>query len=272
MNANVMRAPLIKSAVVLLVFVLLAYLTSSSPEGSVLNSLGLIIIGAFRFVQWLVAMAIGISVCIAFLIGIFLFAASLVDQQAAADMYARARSGIVELFRPAFAAISSLRCKDGTCGSQPVQAAVDGDQLKDELAAMLSGQVKQIADHQQTLLDQLATLTSKIQAMEQKSAEFAVAGQVEAVAGEIAASEKMLGEIRESLSGLEGKINSTMQQVQSLSPEKVLGDLPTRLEKLEQQEGAFDPQPLTESVQQLQKELEEIKRKSSTASRARKKA
>ncbi|MGE4559571.1 MAG: hypothetical protein AB7E77_05190, partial [Desulfobulbus sp.] len=65
MKTNMMRAPLIKSAVVLLIFILLAYLTSASPEGGVLNSLGLIIIGAFRFVQWAFAMVIGLAVCIA---------------------------------------------------------------------------------------------------------------------------------------------------------------------------------------------------------------
>ena len=33
MKANTMRAPLLKAGAVLLVFVLLAYLTSASPEG-----------------------------------------------------------------------------------------------------------------------------------------------------------------------------------------------------------------------------------------------
>jgi hypothetical protein len=87
MKTNMMRAPLIKAGVVLLIFVLLAYLTSASPEGGVLNSVGLIIIGAFRLVQWALAMAIGLAVCIAFLIGIFLFAVSLVNKETAASMY-----------------------------------------------------------------------------------------------------------------------------------------------------------------------------------------
>ena len=62
MKTNAMRTPLIKAGVVLLVFVLLAYLTSASPEGGVLDSVGLIIIGAFRLVQWAIAMIIGVGV------------------------------------------------------------------------------------------------------------------------------------------------------------------------------------------------------------------
>ncbi|NLB06157.1 MAG: hypothetical protein GX835_04180 [Desulfobulbaceae bacterium] len=91
MKTNAMRTPLIKAGVVLLVFVLLAYLTSASPEGGVLDSVGLIIIGAFRLVQWAIAMIIGVAVCIAFLIGVFLFAVSLYDREAARSCMGRRR-------------------------------------------------------------------------------------------------------------------------------------------------------------------------------------
>lgn len=97
MKTNAMRTPLIKAGVVLLVFVLLAYLTSASPEGGVLDSVGLIIIGAFRLVQWAIAMIIGVGVCIAFLIGVFLFAVSLYDREAASVLYAKTKSAVADL-------------------------------------------------------------------------------------------------------------------------------------------------------------------------------
>ena len=143
MKTNMMRAPLIKSAIVLLIFVLLAYLTSSSPEGGVLNSVGLIIIGAFRLVQWAFAMAIGLAVCIAFLIGIFLFAVSLVNKETAASMYEGVKCSISELCRPLFACLGSFQCKDAQCAP-----AHHGAGLKDELQTIIAGEVKKVADNQ----------------------------------------------------------------------------------------------------------------------------
>jgi len=86
MKRNMMRGPLVKSAVILIILTLLAYLTSASPDTGVLGSLGLIIIGAFRLVQWSIAMVIGMAVCIAFLIGIFLLAVSMVNKETAGSM------------------------------------------------------------------------------------------------------------------------------------------------------------------------------------------
>ena len=99
MKTNMMRAPLIKSGLVLLLFVLLAYLTSASPDGGVLGSLGLIIIGIVRFIQWSIAMVIGLAVSIAFLIGVFLFAVSLVNKETAADMYQATKIRVAEMLQ-----------------------------------------------------------------------------------------------------------------------------------------------------------------------------
>jgi len=274
MKANMMRAPLLKAAAVLLVFVLLAYLTSASPEGSVLNSVGQIIIGAFRLVQWTLAMAIGLTVCIAFLIGIFLFAVSLVNKETAASMYQAVKTSVVALCRPALSCLGGLQCKEASC-AQPVQppAAAEG-QLKEDLQTIIAGEVKKVTDNQQTLSEQFSALTSKIQALEVKSADFAAAGQLDAIAAELAASGKVLGTVQENVTTLEGKINDTVQQLQTITPEKMLGDIPARLHKLEQSgdEPGFDPAPLTASIENLQKEMEELKKKNTGGGRAKKKA
>jgi len=274
MKANMMRAPLIKAAVVLLVFVLLAYLTSASPEGSVLNSVGQIIIGAFRLVQWTVAMAIGLAVCIAFLIGIFLFAVSLVNKETAAAMYQAVKTSIAALCQPACARLGALSCKETPC-AQPVAPAAPEGQLKEDLQAIVAGEVKKVTDNQQALSDQFATLSGKIQTLEAKSAEFAVAGQLDAIAAEVTASGKTLATVQEKVIALEGKVNDTVQQMQAITPEKMLGDIPARLQKLEEpkDEPGFDPAPLTASVENLQKELEELKKKNTGGGgRAKKKA
>ncbi|MGD9947108.1 MAG: hypothetical protein AB7U29_01365 [Desulfobulbus sp.] len=265
MRTNMMRAPLIKSAVVLLIFILLAYLTSASPEGGVLNSLGLIIIGAFRFVQWAIAMIIGMAVCIAFLIGVFLFAVALVNKETAATMYGAVKVGVAQLLSPVFSFVGSLACKGGTCCA-PVALAVPeapaapaASELKDELQSIVSSEVQKITACQQTLGDQVAALNSKLEALETKSGEFVAAAQLETIASEISASGQALSEVKGQVAALESKLNDTVAKLDGLSPEKILGDLPTRLEKLEQQDNGFDPQPLTEAIESLKTEVEAVK-------------
>ena len=283
MKENMMRTPLIKSAVVLLVFVLLAYLTSASPEGSVINSVGLIIIGAFRLVQWAIAMAIGLAFCIAFLIGIFLFAVSLVNKETAASMYAGVKRSVATLCAPLFSRLGSLTCKESSCTqptqstqpAQSVQAAVDTEQLKDELQVIIVSEVKKVTDNQQTLHEQFAALNAQMQTMEEKSSGFAAAAQLEAIAGEITASGKILGTVQNTVATLEGKLSDTVQKLQTITPETMLGDIPARLQSLEQKgdDKGFDPQPLTETLQTLQKEVEELKKRNTGGGgKARKKS
>ncbi len=266
MKTNTMRAPLYKAGAVILVMALLAYLTSASG-GGVLDSVGQLIIGAFRLVQWAIAMTIGIAVCIAALIGIFLFAVSLYDKEASASMFAKTKESVADLLAPVFAFVGSLWCKSGSCAA-PVQPVVDNSvQLKNELQTIVAGEVGKVTASQQELNAQFASLHAKIQSLEEKTVGFAAAGQVEAIAGEIAASAKTLSGVQESVTALEGKISDTAQKLQAMTPEKVLGDLPARLEKLELQgeDKGFDPQPLTESIQNLQKELEEVKKAQSAS-------
>lgn len=273
MKANMMRAPLIKSAAVLLVFVLLAYFTSASPEGSVFNSVGMIIIGAFHLVQWALAMAIGLIVCIAFLIGIFLFAVSLVNKDTSASMYEGVKHSVTILCNPIFSYLSSFKCKEPHCASQP-RVDADSGQLKDELQTIITCEVRKVTDNQQALNDQFTALNAKIRELEEKSSGFAAAGQLDIIANEIASSGKILGTVQETVTTLEGKLGDTAHQLQAITPENILGDIPNRLEKLEQksEDKGFDPQPLTESLQSLQKEVEEIKKKNTGNAKTKKKS
>jgi hypothetical protein len=266
MKTNTMRAPLYKAGAVILVMALLAYLTSASG-GGVLDSVGQLIIGIFRLVQWAIAMVIGVSVCIAALISIFLFAVSLYDKEASASMYTKTKESVAELLAPVFGLVGGLCCRTSSC-TVPAQPVVDNSaQLKSELQTIVAGEVGKVTASQQELNAQFASLQAKIQSLEEKTTSFAAAGQVEAIAGEIAASAKTLTSVQESVTTLEGKIRDTAQKLQAMTPEKMLGDLPARLEKLELQgeDKGFDPQPLTESIQSLQKDLEEVKKAQSAS-------
>ena len=131
MKANMMRTPLIKSAVVLLVFALLAYFTSASPEGSVLNSVSLIIIGMFRLIQWAIAMIIGLTVSIAVLIGIFLLCVAMVSRENAARMFQNVKRSVADLLAPVSCYVAALRGKESPCAvsqsPQPSTLAADQD-------------------------------------------------------------------------------------------------------------------------------------------------
>lgn len=261
MKTNMMRAPLIKSGLVLLLFVLLAYQASASPEVGVLGSLGLIIVGIFRLIQWSIAMVIALAACIAFLIGIFLFAASLVDKESAAEMYQATKRNVGELLRPVFASIACMCGQSGTCCT----TAAPTEELKAELQALISNEMTKVTASQQTLNEQFAAINSKLQALEAKSGEFVASTQLEAIAGDIAASTQALSEVKNNMTDLEGKLKETSAQLQGITPDKVLGDLPNRMAQLEAKGDGFDPQPLTASVEALQKEMEEMKKKSAAA-------
>ncbi|MCL1979968.1 MAG: hypothetical protein FWG62_02695 [Proteobacteria bacterium] len=278
MKDNTMRAPLLKAGAVLLVFVLLVSLTSASPDASGLNPFLQIIIGAFRLVQWAIAMAIGLSFCIAFLIGIFLFAVFLVNRETAASMYQAVKKNVCALCQPICARFATAGlCRDtpSCCGVAPApvtEAAAPDTSFKEELRGIVADEVRRVSESQQALSDQFAALTGKIQAMEEKSGDFASADQLGAIASELATSGKTLAAVQAQVTTLEGKISETGQQLQGITPEKMLGDIPARLQKLEQpkaEQPAFDPAPLTASIENLQMEIEELKKKKGPAAPAK---
>lgn len=275
MNTNMMRAPLYKAAAVLLFFAILAYLTSASPDGGVLNSVGQIIIGVFRFVQWIIAMAIGLTFSIAVLIAIFLFAVSLVNKASAAAMYQAVKAAVLDFYQQVFSrCCSKAPAASASCVAEPVQLPAVQEPPKEDLSVKIAGEIQKVADSQQALNAQFSALNSKIQSLEEKSTDFVAASQLEAISAELASTGKTLGAVQENVVTLEGRVNQTLQQVNTITPEKILGDIPARLQKLEtsEDEPGFDPAPLTTSIQTLQKEVEELKKKGTGAGKAKKKA
>lgn len=283
MKTNTMRAPLIISAAVLLVFALLAYFTSATPGVGVFGSLGLIIIGILRFIQWIIAMIIGLTLTIAVLFGVFLLCVAFASPQKAAQMYQNMKHAVMDMLEPAFCYLGTLRGKNtpgavaeprqqsaqGAGQEEPAAippaAAPDVEPVEEPVVAAtvspvdLAEEVKSIAEVQQKLNQEISVLNAQLTAMEEKSATYATADQVDSIAGEITASNKSLGAVQESMSAMEGKITETVQKVQTLSGEKLLGDLPARLEKIEQgQAPEFDPTPLNEALAALQTKITAI--------------
>ena len=87
MKNNMLVKPLIQSILILALPSLLLYLIASSPEATVWSSLGMIVIGGLRTLQWIIAMTLALIVCLAFLFAIFFGAVALFDREVSARMY-----------------------------------------------------------------------------------------------------------------------------------------------------------------------------------------
>lgn len=284
------RASLYKAAAVLLFFVILAYLTSATPDGGVLSSIGQMIIGVFRFIQWSIAMLIGVALSIAVLIAIFLFAVSLSNKAAAASMYQTVKVAVIDSLRSLFSRYSTASTSAETVQPEEIpaqnelelplqQSQASEPSPPDTISTQIADDIQKVIESQQELSSQLSDLTGKLQALEERSADFMTAGHLETVTSELAATGQTLGALQADAAALKEKVSHTLQQINTITPEKILGDIPERLQHLEAKEDTpqFDPAPVISSIEALETAVEELKKqktpaKARAAAKAKKKA
>lgn len=190
MQNNKLRAPLIKSAVLLAVFSLLVYLTSTSPNGSVWNSLGQIFFGVFRIAQLGVGLILALLFCLVVLVGIFLGSVAMVSKDSAATMYR-------QLYRVLADHLFFLKKLVKKNTQQQVPAAIP---------PVFSSALEAIGERQDRLESGLAVLNSRLEQLEHLAAEVAVfreagnqaAEKIQALTGQV---EEISRQIRESNQG-----------------------------------------------------------------------
>jgi signal transduction histidine kinase len=180
MKPNVLQAPLIKSAIVLVIFSLLFYFTSTSPEGSVWGSIGSIFIVAFRTIQWALALAISLIVSLAVLIGIFYGAVALVSPTSASRMYEGLRQTLLAWFTPLITLFKSER-------EEKLAASFDafGQDLKKEFASDIQAAQVGLSKTQAELETRLGGLSSRLTTLEEATTGLAAAEQLEAMVEEV---------------------------------------------------------------------------------------
>ncbi len=251
MKSNQLRSPLISSAILLAVFSLIVYFTLTSPEGSVFNSFGSIIVLILRTIQLAIGLGLALIVSLAVLIGIFLGAVALVNPSASSRMY----EGLRQTIRGWLISLAGLFKSDR------------GEKLKDELAAfgatlksdfsrMVAPLKKELAEVQGNLEGKISALRGKLNEVEECVADKASVEQVETVSAEVAA-------VSETLSGTEASVKTLaakVEQVGAPDPAQILGDLPGRLEALEQkgEPETVDLQPIEEKINILQAEITKV--------------
>jgi hypothetical protein len=265
MKPNVLRAPLINSAIVLIILSLLVYLTSTSPEGSVWASIATIVVSTVKAVQWAIALAIGLVVSLAVLFGIFFGAVAMVNPASASRMYEGLRQTLLLWFGPVINLFKSNR-------QEKMSAALAefGTSLKSEIAADIQGVQANLAKAQTEMESRLTTLSSRITALEETVSSLAPGEQVEALAEELTRTSEAVTAIQGTVDGLKTTVDQAAQQAGEISPEKILGDLPARIETLEQQEmpevpAPVDITPLEQTVASLQAELTAVQKKAEEA-------
>jgi hypothetical protein len=110
MKNNMLKKPLIQSVLILALPSLLLYLIAGNPEATVWSSLGVIIMGALRTIQWIIAMTLALLVCLAFLFAIFFGAVALFDRDTSAKMYGNLKTLLLSWLPPSTGQCCSCTC------------------------------------------------------------------------------------------------------------------------------------------------------------------
>jgi|GEM_PF-760829 uncharacterized protein YoxC len=267
MKANVLRAPLINSAIVLVIFSLLVYFTSTSPEGSVWTSIGTLFVVAFTTIQWVFALSIGLLISLAVLFGIFFGAVAMVNPASASRMYDGLCQTLLVWLSPLVTLLKSDR-------EEKLAAALDafGQELKKEIRVDIQVAQASLKKTQTELETKVGSLTSRLAVLEETTTELAAGEQVDALAGEIKEAVEAVAEIKRTVDALKSSVEQTAQQVQEVSAEAILGELPARIEALEQQETAEAPVavdivPLQQDIAEVQAQLASVQQQADEASK-----
>lgn len=256
MKQNSLRTPLINSAVILVVFSLLVYFTVSSSGGTLWSSIGAIIVLIFRTAQWAIGLALGLLVCLAVLIGIFLGAVSLVNGASASRMYEGLRQTILYWLEPIVSFFKSD--KDAA-----LQAGIDemANTLRLDFTRMVRESQQKMTSVNGDLETKIGTLGSRLREIEEIAAHTASLEQLEAVNVEVSSASEALAANASMVKGLQDNVNKVVQQVGAIDAEQLLGDIPARIQTLEEQ-GVPEPvdlNPLQSQITALQEEIEHLK-------------
>jgi outer membrane murein-binding lipoprotein Lpp len=285
MKKNMLLKPLINSVLILGLFSLLIYLIAGSPEATVWSSLwsslGMIVTGILRTIQWIIAMLLALLVCLAFLFAIFFGAVALFDKKTSVKMY----SNLKTLLLSGLPSFTGQCCCCSTASTQSSQEEVKAEEVKAEetLAAeqereAMNAEINNVREHlhttRQVLTDKIDQITSRIDSLEAMTTDMANKQQLDDMSHEVQGAVDSLAGIQSAVSAMQSCVDQTGNQLQEISPNKILGDLPQRIQTLEEQQSAaevpepVDITPLQNDINAMQSELIQVKEKANKALQA----
>jgi len=202
---NKLRAPLIKSAVLLGVFSLLVYLTSTSPNGSVWSSLGQIFFGVFRTAQLGVGLILALLFCLVVLVGIFLGSVAMVSKDSAATMYRQ----LYQMLADRLLFLKKLVRKNDY---RQVATA--------------------IGERQDRLENGLAALNSRLERLERDDGREELEARFKYLAAEVAVSREIGNQAEKKIQVLADQVEEITRQIRENNPGPRLAELAAGLESL----------------------------------------
>ncbi|MCI5124293.1 MAG: hypothetical protein D3925_07410 [Candidatus Electrothrix sp. AR5] len=264
MKNKMLLKPLINSVLVLALFSLLLYLIAGSPEATVWSSLGVIVMGVLRTLQWIIALLLALLVCLAFLFAVFFGAVALFDREISSKMYGNLKT-LLFSWLPSFTGC----CTPSAQASQ--EEALAAKQESEAMHAELNSIREHLQTTDQALTDTIDQVTSRIDSLEAMTTDMASKKQLDDMNHEVQGAVGSLAEIESTVSALQGSVEQTESKQQEISPDKILGDLPQRVQTLEEQLSAaetpepVDISPLQNDINAMQSELTQLKEKADKA-------
>lgn len=265
-NKNLSK-PLILSVLILFLLSMLVYLIAGHSEGStfsaVISSIGMLFMGIIRATQWLIAMSLALAVCLAFLFAIFLGAVALFNKDVSASMFNNLKTTLFGWLPQCTTENNAQKC----CPSTKQSAT---EEQYNELNKRINQIKSQLETTQQALTEKLGQLSARIDSLEATAADMATKQQLDDVENRTQGAMSSLPELQSTVSEMKDSIEQTAGQLQDLSPATILGDLPQRIQAVEEQQNEMeipepvDITPLQDDINAIQTELSQLKEKASS--------
>ena len=261
MKNNPLRVPLINSAVVLAVLALIVYFTVTSGHGSLWSSIGAIFILIFRLAQLAIGLGLALLVSLGVLIGIFLGAVAIFDGAAASRMYEGLRRIILTWTAPLAGLFKSDR------EEKLAAALADLEQrIGREIAGQIGGLRREMTGLREELAGTIQKVAGRLSQLEAASvSRDELAEPLEAVT----AATEAVAALEQGLKKVEDRLDQVAKQAAEVDAASLLGDLPARVEALEQAEPPaieipeipepVDIGPLEKQIQELGREIDSLR-------------
>ena len=253
MSNNLLRAPLIKSAVLLAVFTLIIYLTVTSHEGSVWSSLGTIFFAVFKAAQLGVGLILALILCLAVLIGIFLGCVAMVSTDSATKMYNQLRRILLEKLD----FVKTFLKKE-----EDQNAGMSFDELRGTLKDEMAGHVESsLHNIRKPIEESLQGLQTRIEKIELDDSYTVISDRLQVQEVKLGVVEDAEGKGKDDIQKLGVQFEEITQQVQKMSPDEGMAALTERITSLESKKNEVESlcTSLAQKVESLQEEVDELK-------------
>ncbi len=266
------RNSLLYAGAVLLFFLLLTHLTLSRPDGGVFSSIGLLIVGIFQLLFFVIGLVVGVAVCLAALFLIFIAAAYLTNMQLGKEtakkiwvaVRVQALAGLAAIAPQRFGELAHAAAYSSPSPTPAPAEVVVVAATPEEIPGQHTQAVQETA--LTTVSDQVLTTLTRLeqrlddieatmQSIEADSARFANTEQVDELRASVQELDDRSGAALEAqITPVQERLEQIAQQGEDLNmASKKLGDIIQRIAILEQKAGEFDELP--QQIEQLRDEV-----------------